>query len=317
MGASLRAKKGAIVMSICSRRSSVSELSTRGLRLAAAVLVAGIAAFIARPAAAAPLAADDAAMPAYNGFSWPNGSNGGTGFGAWTYGNSNSNGAQDGEFIGNSTTNGSGHADGINTSTSDGGTNTNAAFGFYANSSQQALVSRNFNTALTTGQSFDVNMDIGFINSGGDDGISLHNSSGTFLLALFYQGGGATDSFTISDGNGNNFLSSSNTGSDASNNTAITFGEGNLGISVMVTQLTSTTYSMTITPLGGGAAFTMTHGLLANGGGPIGQFVAYDNNAGSGGSNDYFVNSLAIVPEPSSLATMLIVGLGLVRRRHR
>jgi hypothetical protein len=263
------------------------------------------------------LPGDNAAMPAYNGYSWTSGSNGGSGFGTWSFGNSNSNGAQDGEFIGNSTSNGSGsHADGINTSTSNGGTNTSAAFGFYANSSQQALVTRNFNNALSIGQSFDVNMDIGYINSGADDGISLHNSSGTFLLALYYQGGGSTDSFTISDGNGTNYLSSSNTGSDTSNNTAITFAEGNLGISVAVTQLSSTTYSMTITPLGGGSSFTMSHGVFSNGGGSIGQFVAYDNNSGTGSSNDYFVNSLAIVPEPCSLASLFVGGLGLLRRRR-
>jgi hypothetical protein len=281
------------------------------------MLLASAAAFIARPASAAPLAADDAAMPAYNGFSWASGSNGGTGFGAWAFSNSTANGSEAGEFIGNSTTNGAGHADGINTSNSDGGTNTNAAFALYGNSGQQALASRNLSNPLTTGQSLDVSMDIGYLNSGGDDGISLHNSSGTFLFALIYTGGGATDSFTITDGNGTNYLSSSNTGSDASNNAAITFAEGNLGIAVVFTQLSSTTYSLKITPLGGGTTFTMTHGVLDNGGGAVGQFYAYNNNAGSGSpSNDYFVNSLAIVPEPTSLATMFVFGLGLLRRRR-
>jgi hypothetical protein len=58
---------------------------------------------------AANLASDDASDPAYSG-GWTNGSNGGTGFGAWQL---STFGTPAGHFIGNSTNNADGADDGL------------------------------------------------------------------------------------------------------------------------------------------------------------------------------------------------------------
>ena len=77
------------------------------------------------------------------------------------------------------------------------------------------------------------------------------------------------------------------------------------------TLTSATTYSLTMTPLGGSASPYTQSGTLANGG-PI-DWIQYQlyNNASSGlndTANNFEISSMIIsVPEPSSLA---LIGLG-------
>ena len=93
---------------------------------------------------------------------WTNGSNGGTGFGAWTL----------------NTTSNSGHFTGAN------------GFGFWSHEGgNQAEAIRPFPAPLATGQVFSVHMKNGWIwESGGSVGIALRNG-GTTIWELYFNGG--------------------------------------------------------------------------------------------------------------------------------
>jgi hypothetical protein len=217
------------------------------------------------------------------GGSWTNGSNGGTGFAAWDLTNNNNDGTTlfAGYFLGDSTL-GTGN---INTS--------GVSFGIYANPNGAfANSARNFDSALTVGQTFSIDMGVNFRN--GDKGLNLEAGSEVFN---FDVGG---DMYKIN-------------GVD----TGLAYDAASIfHLAFTQTSLAGGTYSVSR----GASVFTGTYTGDASG------FQAYNSNTNGGGDGDadnlYFNNlsvTNAAVPEP---ATVLLVGPALlggvffVRRRR-
>lgn len=103
------------------------------------------------------LAADQAA----NYSNWTDGSNQGSGFGAWAL---DADGSNAGFFIG-------------------------AGWGLWANSGDTATASRPFSEALAVGQTFSVRLDHGSIENGGEVRVTLQNSAGNDLWTFAFVGG--------------------------------------------------------------------------------------------------------------------------------
>ena len=116
------------------------------------------------------------------GGSWTNGSDGGTGFGAWGLGA----GANSGNFLGNPANNGMG--------TSGIGTN---AFGLYANGSAYFNGGRAFDSAMQLGDSFTFWWAMNWDANGGNKGIDLKANNTTIFNI---NNGGVTAAITTSSG---------------------------------------------------------------------------------------------------------------------
>jgi len=116
------------------------------------------------------------------GGSWTNGSDGGTGFGAWGLGA----GANSGNFLGNPANNGMG--------TSGIGTN---AFGLYANGSAYFNGGRAFDSAMQLGDSFTFYWAMNWDANGGNKGIDLKANNTTIFNI---NNGGVTAAITTSSG---------------------------------------------------------------------------------------------------------------------
>lgn len=113
---------------------------------------------------------------ASNYTSWANGSNEGSGFGAWS-------------LIASSGTESSGFF-------LDQG---RGGWGVYANNGQQAAARRPFNSALAVGQTFSVRLDHGSIANGGSVGVALMNEANEDLLTFGFTGG--QSEYRINDAN--------------------------------------------------------------------------------------------------------------------
>jgi hypothetical protein len=255
---------------------------------AAAVLAA------ASGARAASIAFDNASDAAYNS-GWGNGSNGGSGFGAWTL--QAAGGSFGGHFIGSSSDNAGGSSGNINTSG-------NKSWGMYANTSNITDAIRPFTGNLTpTVQSFVIDMDNGFIDSSGSpqptEGFALRNSAHTDRLNWFFQGGQSFYQYVDSTG---------------THTTSIGF-TGN-GMHIVVTLTGTDTYQMQVTPSGGGTS--TFSGTLADGAGTgVSEVRLYDSNGGSGSNSNLYFNSMQITPEPGSIALLGLAAPLLMRRARR
>ena len=235
-------------------------------------------------ALAANTATDNASSTAYD-TGWAAGSNGGSGFQAWTF-NLNSGTtfrtndvAASGSFIGDSTQNG---RDSINSSGS-------RAFGLYANvpNGSEAFVSayRKFQGgALTVGQTFSIDYSQSW--NAGNRGINLL-AGGSQVLNLGMGGGSDALSFGGNQIYANIF------------NEAIRFA-------FEVTS--SSEIKITFTPLNSTSLTTQT-ATAAITALPDEFQLYYSGGATTNGSNsEPFFNNLSVVPEPS---TPLLMGLGL------
>lgn len=244
--------------------------------------LAFVAAF-AVSAHASTLGSDNASDTAY-GDGWTTGDNGGSGFAAWSI-VASPGGSSNGVFVASSTANGfMPPSGGIDT----GG----VAWGMYANSGQATDVYRPFTGgALTLGQTFHVAIDNGTVQTGGVVGFGLQNAGGFNLWELYFSGGATL--YTINDSLG-------------AHDSTIGYTEAGLTIDFTLTE--TATYSATITALAGGSQ-TVSGSLFAQGDQGIAQFHAFNFNSGGGDGANFYVNSLAIVPEP---ATVSLVGLGLL-----
>jgi len=234
-------------------------------------------------ALAANLATDDASSAAYTS-GWVVGSNGGSGFQAWSFDLNNgatfrtSDVVASGAFIGDSTQNG---RDSINSSG-------NKAFGLYANvpNGNEAFVSayRKFSGgALSVGQTFSIDYSQSW--NTGNRGINFL-AGGSQVLNLGMGGGDA-----LSFG-GNQIYSSIF-------NEAIRFAF----------EVTSATQiKVTFTPLNSTTLTTQTATATITAL-PDEFQLYYSGGATTNGSNsEPFFNNLSVIPEPS---TPLLMGLGL------
>jgi len=254
------------------------------------------------------MAFDTASDAAYNsGFS--NGSNGGSGFGAWQINNTSANSSQDGEFIGDSSQNGSGTSGNINTTG-------NKSWGMYANSGNTASAVRPFvsggvngSTTLGVGETVSISMDTGFEDTGAVTGISLQNSSGTTRFEFYFTGGQSFYDLNVAGAEKSTNLTGSN---------GIPFTSD--GLSLTFTQLGGTSWSLAVTPSGGAThTYSSTDfGTLAAS--DISQIRLFNFNGGSNSAKNTYFNNIQVVPEPSSggLLVAALGGLGILacgRRR--
>ena len=242
-------------------------------------------------AIAAVIAVDNASNAPYSS-SWPNGSNGGTGWGGgWIL--TAAGGSFGGHFISSSAGNGSGTSGSIDTA--------GKSWGMYANTTNITDAIRPFSGSLSVGQSFLIDLDNGFIDSSGTPsptvGFGLRNSSNLNRLEFYFKGG--DPSYTYSDSTG-------------THSSGIGFTANGLHAEVTLTGID--TYQLKVTPAGGSTS--TFSGTLADGAGSgIDRVRLFNANAGNGGSNNAFFNSIAITPEPASLALVGLCGLMLIRRR--
>ncbi|HDL77467.1 MAG TPA: hypothetical protein ENG36_01710, partial [Lentisphaerae bacterium] len=208
---------------------------------------------------------DDASQTVYAD-GWQTNDNGGTGLGDWTFYTSTNDGDRNGRFIGSN-------------DTIDIGT---PAWGLYANQGNLSEAKRWLAQSLDTGATFHVEIDNGYIDSGGSIGIALQNQAGETLWEFYFTGG--EQYYTITGGA-----------------TDIGWTPGGLEIEVMLD--TPTTYVSRIRPLGG-AIRTNRGDLVSHSDMTVRLFRAWNYTAGSGSDYDFFFNNLRIThSEPSAGGT--------------
>jgi 1,4-alpha-glucan branching enzyme len=127
---------------------------------------------------------------------WTNGATGGNGFGVWQLSPTNS--ASGFFYVNSSTQNDNGNSPGNGSNDINTG---GVAWGISATNSVLANATRPFPSALTTSQSFQIDMDNGNINAGGSVGFTLQNSSSNAVWEYYFSGGSTT--YTISAGSVN------------------------------------------------------------------------------------------------------------------
>jgi hypothetical protein len=246
-------------------------------------LIAAVALATACHHAEASLAASDNAGNAPYTGTWDTGDNGGSGWGGgWTLSTTSGDGGQNGSFVDSSTGNGDGDGN------ADGDVNTaGRAWGLYANSSQTSSAVRPFSGDLLVGQAFSINIDNGFIQSGGTVGFGLQNSSNQNLFEFFFVGG---DSAYKVNRSGGSVL------------TSIGFTDEGLRLSFVLTDANSFSFTIDQMINGVGIDQTMTDDLIPQTDLGIEKVRLFNFNAGSGGANNAFYNSIAIsaVPEASA-----------------
>jgi hypothetical protein len=179
----------------------------------------------------------------------------------------------------------------------------------YANSGNSATASRDFTGGdLAVGQSFSLAFDNGNIATGASDTMSLVDASGNTLFQFGFAGGES-----------NYFYSDYAT---TAGNTGIGFTY--FGLDTVFTLTTASTYSFTITPIDSAVSAVTITGTIN---GSIAGFNAVDDNAGSGGGSNFYINSAAVAAAPSSAVPlpatfglvlaggMSLAAIGLNRRR--
>ncbi len=201
--------------------------------------------------------ASDSGSSGVYGDGWAESDNGGFGFGGWQLYVSTNDSSKAGRFMANSAA----VTIGV------------PAWGMYANSGHLSEAKRYFTNALTTGRTFSVNFENGFIDTGSGAGVALQNSQGNTLWEFFFNGG---DTFySLSGGT-----------------TDIGFTSSGIAIEFFLTGPTS--YTARITPQGGSMR-TLNGNLQPNTNSAITLFRAWNNNAGQDSVRDVFFNNLKLL----------------------
>lgn len=240
-------------------------------------------------------ASDDAS--AY-GSSWSNGSNFGTGFGAWDLSDNNNNGSTiyAGSIIEDST---AGAGD-INTGT-------NQSFGLYANPGTAYMnATRSFSSSLATNDRFTAKLAFNFDN--GNKGFVLR--SGTDEVVGFNLGNTTEINTDFTD-------SSTTANYDYGGDDAV------IDVLIDVINATSLSYQISRTSSQGiqGVLFSGTVSGITAAIDNV-KFYISDTNGNGGAKDNLYFNSLNVtnVPEPAqsvlALAAVALIFVGIVRRRR-
>jgi PEP-CTERM motif len=281
---------------------------------AAACAVTGVAAMLTS-IASAQVAADSATDPAYAG-GWAAGQNGGFGFGAWSFDGtqapdnsfttSGQQGISSSSPLGTSWTL-------FNLSSTAGLANAGRAItepgGLQVGQTLETVVENPSTTHFFRGWTISLNSGNNNIYPGGpsnnppgDTGLSQVQA---YHFEYFNYG-----QWTVNDLSGNTGTTLVNT------DTSIA------GMKLDFKLTSPTTYSLTMTPLGGSAGAYTQVGTLANGG-PIDwiQFQLYNNVSGglNDTANNFEISGMTIspAPEPSTLALIGLGSAGLLFLRRR
>ncbi len=202
------------------------------------------------------LIAADSGTNAVYADGWATNDNGGFGWGPWVLYTSSSDINQNGRFMADN--------DSVNIG--------RPAWGLYANNGNLSEAKRLMTNVLTVGQVVSVSMDNGFLDNGAGTGVALQNTNGVTLWEFFFNGG--DNYYSISGGT-----------------TDVGWTSGGIDVSFSLTS--PTTYRALITPLGG-TTRTNTGSLISAANSEIRVFRAWNFNAGSGSTKDYFFNNLRL-----------------------
>jgi aryl-phospho-beta-D-glucosidase BglC (GH1 family) len=231
-------------------------------------------------------ASDTASDSVYTGGNF-NGANGGSGFGPWMVNPANNTGNIL-WFITTSTTNGSNPSGGIDSAG-------NASWGSFANNGGTGTAVRAFSAgALAPGQVLTLDMDNGYVEANGSVGFNLQNASGLTLMQINYIGMNPGGSYGLVDSSGAHSLGVPYT---------------DRGVHAQITLISSTAYSLSLTPLG--ASTVNFNGTLINpsGGQGIAQVQLFDNNAAAANTGshwDVFWNNFNISGVTNNESTGLL-----------
>jgi hypothetical protein len=254
---------------------------------------------LATSATAANLAYDDASDSVYSG-GWTNGSNGGYGFGPWSL---TTFGSAAGHFIGSSTNNGNSLDDGnmngtANDNDIDTGSALPAAWGMFADNVgfNHAVATRPFiGGPLNYGQTFSINFDNGYVDESGTVILSLLDSFSNTVFSVFYNG-------VLPDYRYNDSAGTSSSG--------MLYGDEGLTLEVTMTGVTNYT-----------ATLTRFDGSITNWSGAMNAapelFRAEAVFLGIDQRRHFFINSMQIVPEPSTITLGALGTLGVALRAFR
>ena len=181
---------------------------------------------------------------------WTNESTGGQGFGVWYFNHSTNNA---GSFLADGATN-------MNVGTTKG-------FGLWANNGGRAAVTRNFNTPMKSGDSFNVKFDNNWIDNGAEVGMELRDSVGTVRFRFFFVGG--ESSYRVADAQSNRL-------------TSIAYTDRGLDLTLMLGASNAYTFKT------GTGEFT---GNL-KGTNPIAWMEFFNNNAGTNTERNVYLGAL-------------------------
>jgi hypothetical protein len=191
-------------------------------------------------------------------------------------------------------------------------------WGLYARAGQQADQTYSFASAmqaatgtnvLPIGGTIQIDVSLGFIDTGAAVGISLRNSAGTNRFETFF--GGGSNTFILNDAGGEESVTGANTSFNASSwhGTPANFQ------TIKFTQLAGNAYSLSFD------GTNVTNSGLTVSASDISQVRFFNYNAGAASGNDQFANNLIVVPEPPTVIAVVgglagVAVYGFRRRRH-
>ncbi len=238
------------------------------------------------------LAYDEASLAAYSG-GWTNGSNGGSGFGAWTLTDDPQSGFA-GAFR---TTIINADLNGIGT-----GTTATNAWGEYANSAgfNQAVAYRGL--SLDVAETFSVSIENGGIQNGGSVGLCLRTGNVNSVVGDYNAG--TRFEFSFIGGSNNYYIFDS----EAYYDTGIAWQ--NSGLQLSLTLTSADTYDLMVVQLASATTNFFTGRTLGGTSGTAIESVSMFNRDAE--TDNVYFNSMAIIPEPSSLYMLLLGTSGLI-----
>lgn len=275
-------------------------------------------------AGAATVAHDDASDPAYNS-GWTNGSNGGSGWGEpWRIGNNNSTGFA---FIGSSARNGAsvdtnGKAFGMGLGGTSGSPSQISAMRLFGANPNPNSLPLGFDHSLLPGQTLRIDTENGAIGSGVSEAWGLQGRLGmgtelgfVFLASTITDFTHGKPDYVVFDNAGYR-------------DTGVPITDQGVHCEFTVLDIQSNNseedYALAITPLTKGAATTTVYGSTVFGS-VNNELQLSDGNGSASSPPDIsaqylYFNNIAIVPavpEPMSVGSLSLVGLGLLMRRRR